>query len=205
MRTVYTTMRTCNGWIWQSKWQKAGFITKCIDEQQQRNYIFKFLQGPIPQLLPIQASDIAKAILMYAHGGYYADSDVEPLPRIHEALHGRVLGLESNFSPSKAAEMRMLQRSLALWMFHGEQGDKWWLRLAQHCLNNVAKMPRRTDVINDYIHHTTGPTAWTKFSDNVDVKPIYYFGCGQGHSHSPPCTDPRCFCCHYFAGSWRHS
>ena len=202
-RTVYTTMHVCSGWKWQSKWQRAGFVTKCIDDQQQRMYISKFLKGPVPQLLPIQASDISKAILMYAHGGYYADADVEPLLRIREEdLHGRVLGLESNFSSRKAAEMHMMQRSLALWIFHGEKGDKWWLRLAQHCLDNVARMPRGDARTYDYILHTTGPTAWTTFAGNVDAKPIYYFGCGQQHSHSPPCTDPRCFCCHHFAGSW---
>jgi hypothetical protein len=159
------------------------------------------MTAPLPALLPIQVADISRAVIMYAEGGYYVDTDVEPMARARNSeLTGRVLGLESNFSAQKAASMGMMRRSLAMWAFHGTKGDVWWLHLAEALVQNVRRAARGD--YHHYIHVTTGPTAWTRFAGGIALEPVYTFGCGQAHSRSPPCGDRRCWCCHHFAGSW---
>lgn len=201
---LFTTDRNCSVWPYRSAWQQAGYASICMDSQFQRIMVHSYCKHTPSE--PIQYSDISRLLILYKQGGWYVDSDVEPTSlstRLH-SLPNTTFGLESDFSVDTAKEYGMLPQSIAMWAIFGIKGDERLKDMA--CtLAYLSSEPKPSfELFTDYIFRTSGPTAQTRLWQGA-VLPVNVFGCGQAHSHSPPCTAVSCWGCHKFSGSWRQA
>ena len=196
-----TTRADCKAWTFEREWQRMGYRTKCFDGKAQRAITHRYCERR--PLHRIQYSDISRLLLLYNRGGWYVDSDVRPTARCSWLTNFSVttFGLESNFDERKAASMGMLPKSLSMWSIYGVKGDERLKEMACSLAQQSTRPIRAGESWVSYVHHTSGPTAYTKLWNGKTLG-IEVFGCGQSHSHSPPCSEKTCWGCHLFANSW---
>eukprot|EP00986_Skeletonema_menzelii_P000869 scaffold243_cov140-Skeletonema_menzelii.AAC.11 len=199
---LFTTHPDCRLWKFSKQWQDLGYDTECMDNTKVQQMVASYCKHSPREM--IQYADIARLLILYENGGWYVDSDVRPTPRcgILQSFPQTTFGLESDFETKTQADNEgMLQQSLSLWAIYGVKGDK---RLLQNAciLSSLAEQKKNPgESQHHYILRTTGPTSQTQLW-NGTVLPISVFGCGQGHSGSPPCSALSCWGCHEFKGRW---
>lgn len=201
---LFTTDRDCSSWSGEA-WANAGYSPVCLNNSVQQQIVHRHCWY-LPKLV-IQYSDIARLLVLYENGGWYVDSDVSITPRCYHTKEfaNTTFGLEADLDDDVAANWNMEPRSLALWAIYGVKGDPMLKSMAcQLARQSSGPVPPESS-IDEYEHHilaTSGPLAQTRIW-NGTVAPIGVFGCGQDHSHSPPCTEMSCWGCHSFKGRWR--
>lgn len=200
---LFTTDKYCTSWPYVSRWFEIGYIPVCLNNIMQKSLVRAYF-GPVELQKPVQYADIARLLVLFKYGGWYVDHDVRPTPRCRQVRRfpDTTFGLEANLSMNeKKPYPKMLRQSLMLSQIYGKRHDERLYAMAKNLTaRSVLPIPPGV-LMYEYILQSSGNIAQTQLWTGT-VLPIYWFGCGQQHSHSPPCTDPRCWGCHTFTGTW---
>jgi mannosyltransferase OCH1-like enzyme len=207
---------------WMASWleHNPGAEHQLWSDERCREFVEREFPGRLAAYLslatPVERADLWRYLVIYRHGGVYADLDAE-CTQSWQGLLGTqrgklVVGLEAEVESE--AEQRRLQlvrrRQYCNWVFAAPAGHPVLRSAIERVVANCGRQLGRGDPVLDVLERT-GPGPWSDAVEGGDparlaILPQVAFCSGHGGMPgSPPAdpADPAIFSIHHYANTWR--